>query len=254
VTVLLGFALLSAGCVSNKYQAASALGAEPQWMNLDLAGAPVKSRLDAIIIYQGPGSWKKSAYWDEFLVTLTNESTETVTLASAGLVDYFDTLVPAGTDPWELEKASRAQRDRYTDAGLSFALNTLGYAALTYGAAGAGMLVGAAVTNTWGGLAAGATVGLAAVPLTAIVIYANNQKHRHEIEREFSRRRLALPLILAPGETRKGSLFFPMTVGPRALRLEWARDNGRRTPNDLPLPMLAGMHLQAPSSPAPNKP
>jgi hypothetical protein len=253
VTVLLGFALLSAGCVSNKYQAASALGAEPQWMNLDLAGAPVKSRLDAIIIYQGPGSWKKSAYWDEFLLTFTNASTETVTLSTASLVDYFDTLVPAGTDPWQLEKASRAQRDRYTDAGVNFALNTLGYAALTYGAAGAGMLVGAAMTNTWSGLAAGATIGLVAVPVTALAVYANNQKHRHEIEREFSRRRMTLPLTLAPGETRKGSLFFPMTVGPRSLRLEWVEGTARR-PVFLPLPMLAGMHLKAPASPAPNKP
>lgn len=253
VTVLLGVALLSAGCVSNKYQAASALGAEPQRMDLDLGDAPVKSRLDAIIIYQGPGSWKKSAYWDEFLVTFTNASPETVTLASASLVDYSGVLVPAGTDPWQLEKASRAQRDRYTDAGVSFALNTLGYAALTYGAAGAGMLVGAAMTNTWGGLAAGATIGLVAVPVTALAVYANNQKHRHQIEGEFSRRRLALPLALAPGETRKGSLFFPMTVGPRSLRLEWTEGAVRR-PCDLPLPMLAGMHLKAPLTPAQGKP
>lgn len=253
VTVLLGLALLSAGCVSNKYQAASALGAEPQRMDIDLGGAPVQSRLDAIIIYQGPGSWKKSAYWDEFVLTFINASAETVTLAAASLMDYSGTSVPAGTDPWQLEKASRAQRDRYTDAGVSFALNTLGYAALTYGAAGAGMIVGAAMTNTWGGLAAGATIGLVAVPVTALAVYANNQKHRHQIEREFSRRRLALPLALAPGETRKGSLFFPMTVGPRSLRLEWTEGTARR-PSDLPLPMLAGMHLKAPLTPAPGKP
>lgn len=252
VTLLLGLTLLSAGCVSNKYQAASALGAQPQWINANLGGAPLKTRLDTVIIYQGPGSWKKSAYWDEFLITFTNDSDASITLASASLIDYFGTIMPAGTEPWKLEKASRAQRDRYTDAGVSFALNTLGYAALTYGAAGAGMLVGAAMTNTWGGLAAGATIGLVAVPVTALAIYANNQKHRHQIEKEFSRRRLSLPLALAPGETRQGSLFFPMTVGPRSLRLECAEGTVRR-PSDLPLPMLAGMHLMesAPPSPTP---
>jgi len=241
--MLLVAALLSTSCVSNKYQAASALGAQLQPMNLNLEGGPVKSRLDAVIIYQGPGSWKKSAYWDEFLVSFTNDSAVPVTLTSASLVDYFGSVMPAGTDPWKLEKASQLQRDRYIDAGISFALNTLGYAALTYGTAGAGMIVGAAVTNTWGGLAAGATIGLVAVPVTALAVYANNQKHRHGIEREFSRRRLALPLTLTPGETRNGSLFFPMTAGPRSLRLEWVEGSVRK-PSDLPMPMLAGMHLK----------
>lgn len=69
---ILGAVLLSclvglSGCVSNKYQAASALGAQPQRMDFDLGGTPMKTRLDAVIIYQGPGSWKKSAYWDEFI-------------------------------------------------------------------------------------------------------------------------------------------------------------------------------------------
>ena len=253
LAVLLGATLFSTGCVSGKYQAASALGAQPQLMNINLDGGPVKSRLDAVIIYQGPGSWKKSAYWDEFMVTFTNLGDEPLTLTAAGLVDYAGALGPAGTDPWQLEKASLAQRDRYTRAGVSFVLNTLGYVAFTYGAAGAGAMIGAAATNTWGGLAAGATVGLVAVPVTAIVVYANNQKHRHLIEGEFSRRRLALPLALAAGETRNGSLFFPMTVSPPSLRLEWVRGRDHGT-SLLPLPMLAGLHLKAPSSPDPAKP
>lgn len=241
IAVLFSATLLLTGCVSSKYQAASALGTRPQEMNINLDGGPVESRLDSIIVYQGPGSWKKSAYWDEFLVTFTNDSDQAVTLTAASLVDYAGTNVSAGMDPWQLEKASRSQRNRYNQAGVNFALNTLGYAALTYGAAGAGMLVGAAMTSTWGGLAAGATVGLAAVPVTAIVVYANNQKHKHQIEKEFSCRRIAMPIALAPDESRNGSLFFPMTVSPASLRLEWAR-GGDRGFSTLPLPMLAGMH------------
>jgi len=34
-------------------------------------------------------------------------------------------------------------------------------------------------------------------------------------EVEFARRRLALPLKLAPGEVRQGSGFFPMVPAPR---------------------------------------
>lgn len=234
------------GCVSDKYQAASALGAQPLRLDAGLGGAPVSTVLNSVIVYQGPGSWKKSAYWDEIIVTLTNGSDSSVTVTAASLVDYAGTLVPTGTDPWQLEKASQVQRDRYTKAGVSFALNTLGYAALTYGAVGAGMMVGAAITSTWGGLAAGATVGLAAVPVTAIVVYANNQKHKHQIEAEFTRRRVALPREFASGEACTGSLFFPMTFGPQSLQLEWIKGRERGTAV-LPLPMLAGMHRKEPA-------
>ena len=234
------------GCVSNKYKAASALGAQPLRIDAALGGAPVGTVLNSVIVYQGPGSWKKSAYWDEFVVTLANHSATGVTVTAARLVDYAGTIVPTGTDPWLLEKASQVQRDRYTKAGVSFALNTLGYAALTYGAVGAGMMVGATVTSTWGGLAAGATVGLVAVPVTAVVVYANNQKHKHQIEAEFTRRRVALPLEIAAGETRTGSFFFPLTVSPQSLRLEWLK-GGERSAIVLPLPMLAGLHRPEPA-------
>lgn len=239
--VLLGGVLLLAGCVSSKYEAASALGAQPRWINANLGIVPLKTRLDTVIIYQGPGSWKKSAYWDEILLTFTNESDAPITLTSAGLIDYFGTIMPAGSDPWSLEKASQFHRDRYLQAGVNFALHTIGYAALTYGALGAGAVIGGVLTNSWAGLTAGATVGVAAVPVTAIVIYVNNQKHRRLIEAEFQRRRLTLPLTLAPGEARSGSLFFPMTVSPQSLRLEWLRDD-QADSSLLPVPMLAGLH------------
>lgn len=247
--VLLSAALLFSGCVSRKYQAASALGAQPRWINANLEGAPLKSRLDSVIIYQGPGSWKKSAYWDEFLITFTNESDAAITVTSAGLVDYFGTTMPAGSDPWKLEKDSQLQRDRYLNAGVNFALHTIGYAALTYGAIGAGAVIGGVVTNSWAGLTAGATVGVAAVPVTAIVIYVNNQKHRRAIETEFQRRRLMLPLTLDPGESRSGSLFFPLTVSPQSLRLEGSRGDKQEV-SLLPLPMLSGLHRKEPAAAA----
>ncbi len=247
--ILLSASLLFTGCVSRKYQAASAVGAQPRWINANLGNVPLKTRLDTVIIYQGPGSWKRSAYWDEFLVTFTNESDAAITLTSAGLVDYFGTIMPAGSDPWPLEKASQLQRDRYLQAGVNFALHTIGYAALTYGAIGAGAVIGGVVTNSWAGLTAGATVGVAAVPVTAIVIYVNNQKQRRVIENEFQRRRLSLPLTLAPGESRSGSLFFPMTVSPQSLRLGWAKGTDHGT-SLLPLPMLAGMHRKESTTPS----
>jgi hypothetical protein len=62
----------------------------------------------------------------------------------------------------------------------------------------------------------------------------------------FKRRRLPLPLTLAPGETRTGSLFYPM-VRPGSLALYWSNDSGSETAV-LPLEFLQALHV--PPAPA----
>jgi len=253
LALLLGTTLFSTGCVSKKYQTASALTALPTRMEIEIGQTPLKTRLDSVIVYQGQGSWKLAAYWDEVMLTLANEGDEPISLNTVSLVDFSGTLVPAGSDPWQLETASRTQRDRYTAAGVNFALNTLGYVALTYSTAGVGAMVGAALTSSWGGMSTGAIFGLAAVPVAAVLVYADNLNHKHKIEHEFNRRRLVLPLTLPTHAARSGSFFFPMTVSPQALRLEWSRGSETGI-SVLPLPMLAGMHRSTPPPPKPIKP
>lgn len=241
VLLLAGFCLAATGCVSNKYATASAIGAQPQAIDVDLGDQPLAVRLNAVIIHHGPGSWKKEAFWDELIVTVTNPTDQPVTLSDARVVDRFGVAQTAGVDPWQTEKLGLAQQKSYERAGVNFALNALGYAAFTYGAVGAGAMVGAAFTSTWSGLATGAIAGLVVVPATAVVIYARNQQKRGIIETEFHRRRLPLPLTLAPGESRRGSLFFPMTVSPRELVLVRSQD-GASAEIRLPTPVLTGLH------------
>lgn len=69
-------------------------------------------------------------------------------------------------------------------------------------------------------LAAGATV--VAIPFYYLAVVSINHNNRKTMEREFHRRRLALPLTLTPGETRTGSFFFPMVPSPRSLNLHWS--------------------------------
>lgn len=241
-------AVFLSGCVSNKYKAASALGSQPQRIDADFGGDAVHVTLNAVVVYKGLGSWKHAAYWDELQVSVHNRTDHGITLVEASLSDKHGALLVAGVDPWALEKASVDQRKRYENAGVSFALNTVGYAALTYGAVGAGAVMGAAITSSWGGLTAGATVGLAAVPVTALVIYAKNQKNKRAIEQEFHRRRLTLPLTLRAGEKVSGSLFFPMSVSPREFVLRW-KENGVERTTTYATPMLAGLH-EPPPEPA----
>lgn len=178
-------------------------------------------------------------------MTLRNDSGQPITLTTANLVDFAGHPSPAGSDPWQLEKDSRTREQNYTRAGVDFALNTLFYSAVAAGGIGTGMMLGAAATSTWSGWAAGAAVGLAAVPITVGVVYYSNQKHRRGIEQEFSRRRLPLPLTLGPGQETSGSLFFPFTVSPRELQLAGQSGDSPITATYTLHPLLDGLHRKA---------
>ena len=67
---------------------------------------------------------------------------------------------------------------------------------------------------------------------------------------EFKRRQLSLPLMIAPGETRTGSLFFPMVRSPGSLALNGSTEGGSAT-TKLSLEFLHTLHVPlAPAVPA----
>jgi hypothetical protein len=90
------------------------------------------------------------------------------------------------------------------------------------------------------------------LPLVAVGTVVANLHSKHKIDAEFARRRLALPLTLAPGQTVQGSLFFRITPGPHRLALH-GRAADQPCDVTLPLTPLAGLHL-APPAPAPRRP
>ena len=104
------------GCVSSGYKLARKNGPPPAPLNLTPAPAadpaPAKPEpeitLDHVIYFQGPGSWKRDAYWDEYVLTLANHGTTTITVDSATLTDFQGVGTAPGVNPWELEKQSRS--------------------------------------------------------------------------------------------------------------------------------------------------
>jgi hypothetical protein len=98
---------------------------------------------------------------------------------------------------------------------------------------GAAMVVGGTV------MFAAATV---VVPVWSVVANVNS---RHDIEAEYRRRRLALPLFLAPGQLTQGSFFFRISPGPRRLVLACRVGNEPRNVV-VDLAPLAGLHLKSP--------
>lgn len=240
VAVLFCAVALSSGCASNDHQTAP--GGIPPLVPVNLATIqpPVVMVLDTIITYNGPGSWKREALWDEYVVTISNQGPQPLTVASAALTDFAGTIHATGIGMQSLERQSTILEQECLDAGLAFARDA-GPTAVTVG--GGVRLVGAASANTGAGMA----VVAAGVPVPASYTRKIVSLNKVYFVGEFEQRRLALPLTLAPGEARVGSLFFPMVPNPRALSLHWSSGttSGGLT---LPLDSVQGLHVQAPAT------
>ena len=80
-------------------------------------------------------------------------------------------------------------------------------------------------------------------PIYAGNAIAFNVHGRKRIEADFNRRRLVLPLTIAPGQAVEGSLFFPVTPGPQALAFH-CQVADQATELTLLLTPLADLHLK----------
>lgn len=209
----------------------------------------------AVIVYQGPGSWKREAYWDEYVISLVNRGETPLVISTAMLTSTRSDPVAPGDDPWKLDRLGKnwwqSNAGDQTKTMLLLGTGTV---------AGAGMAVAGALTGGFfsGMTTAGAAavgVGAAAVvalPVVAVGSVAMNIRSKHRIEEEFTRRRLVLPLTLAPGQTVTGSLFFRITPAPLRLTLG-GRTEGEACEVSVDLTQLASLHLAPPVAPTAGK-
>ena len=230
------------GCVSANYKFASKDTPPAHALNVHFPPAPLEATLASVITDGGPGSWKREEFWDEYVVTLNNTGQQPLQVASVTLVDFAGTSRSAGDDPWALERQSKTLERKYRDSGMAFARIAVPRILVTSAEpvviASAG--VGAA------GAAAAATATAEALPVYGLAILGINRHHKSAIKAEFNRRRLPLPLSLAPGETRTGSLFFPMVPNPRSIDLNWSNESDTGD-SVLALDFLNGLHVTAAS-------
>ena len=237
--LLSGTLLLFTGCVSNKYKEAKKDIPPPQMLNVAFASAPLEATLNSVITYNGPGSWKRDAFWDEYVVTLHNPGSQPLTVTTAGLTDFAGVARTAGGEPWALENESKTLERKYKDAGMAF----VRYTAPGVLIVGAGVAAISSAGIFSAGAATAATATVVVLPLYYIGVIVINHHNKVAMGEEFNRRRLVLPLTLAPGETRTGSLFFPMVPSPRSLSLGWSTGTASGE-SLLPLDFLHGLHIK----------
>jgi hypothetical protein len=232
-----GLCLVSA-CVSPKYKRADKSTPPLQPLNVRFPSSTLDTSLYAEISDSGPGSWKRDAFWDEYVMIMHNEGDQVLTIASAALTDYAGAVRPAGTDPWALERESKTLEKRYRDAGIAFA--RVAAPRVIVGAAEPGVVASAGIGTTGAAAAAAATV--VALPVYGLTVFGINMHNKAAIKQEFNRRRVPLPLTLGPGETHSGSFFFPMVPNPRALTVRWTSSAGDGE-TTLELHFLQGLHV-----------
>jgi hypothetical protein len=240
---------LQCGCVATKYKLARKNTPPVQPLNIVFPSSPpLQATLTSLISYGGPGSWKREALWDEYIVTFENHGERPLTIESTTLVDAEGTPYATGSDPWALEKRSRVLEKQYRDHGEAF-LRAAGPGVLIVG-------VGAATVSAAAGSAAfiapAVAGGLAAVTVVALPVYylsvlGINYHNKRAVMAEFNRRRVPLPLTLAPGETRVVSLFYPTVRSPGSLALYFSNEPGSATAV-LPLDFLHALHVPVAST------
>ncbi len=237
--LLLAVALfLVTACVSPKYKRADKNTPPVQPLNVKFPPSTLDSLLYAEISDGSPGSWKRDAFWDEYVMVMHNEGDQALTIVSATLTDYAGAVRTAGTDPWALERESKTLEKRYREAGVAFA--RVAAPRVIVGAAEPGVVASAGIGTT--GAAAAATATAVALPVYGVTVFGINMHNKAAIKHEFNRRRVPLPLTLGPGETRSGSFFFPMVPNPQTLTVRWTGSAGDGE-STLELHFLQGLHV-----------
>jgi hypothetical protein len=251
LALLVAAAALS-GCVSSKYKAASKDTPPAVMVNLTAAQPPVEAVVHSVIVYHGPGAWKRDAYWDEYVVSFVNRGDVPLVIDSATLSAFQGGVNIPGSDPWTLDRESKTW---WQNAKSSQAGNLLVLGAGTVGVAGALAFASFASLGPawWSATAAStayataATAVVVAAPLYAVGVVVVNSNNKGKILAEFNRRRLVLPATLAPGQTVQGSLFFRISPGPQRLTLH-GRAGNEPIEVAIDLTPLRGLHLKESTS------
>lgn len=238
---LLSVSLVCApGCVTSNVQKAAS--DTPPAMALNLPGdpdRPLQAQLDCVIVFDGPGSWKRRAYWDEYVLSFTNVGPSRIVLLHTQLVDAHDAKLWPGTDWKELERQSADWFKRHA---------TVENVALGTGLAAAGTAFGASTAIGYiaalGGAAPLLGIAVGGILVSGGVLYLltrPTEDSEKEIAAEFDRRRLSFPVVVRPHETAQGSAFFRLTPSPQRLILGYEVD-GSVAHVTIDLAALQGLH------------
>ena len=211
--------------------------------------------LDWVIVRDGPGTWAKNADWDEYLLSISNVSDQSMRVTEIIVVDSLDIRVESQPTRKLLVRNTKTIARRYRDSDIEV---RAGRGVGTMLATGAGVTVlGIGVANATAGTlfitgtAFGAGVAAAnallflgpALAVGGIVRGVNNNAVNNEIEQ----RQTLLPAHLPPNEELELDVFFPLVPSPKSIEVTYTDATGEHRLTIDTNTVLSGLHIDAPN-------
>lgn len=216
------------------------------------SNAELDAALTWVIVKDGPGTWSRDAYWDEYLLDVSNVSGAELSITTVEVIDALDEPVRPLGDRRSLEQATRSVARRYKKLGYDIApgangghMAVAGVGALAAGtgiavAGMSGAIAGPAVFATAPMIAATGLVLAAPVLLAGGVVKAVNND---QVNKRILARRTRMPIELAPGENTNLDVFFPVSPSPQQVRVVYETGAGQRELMLQTAESMRGLHI-----------
>jgi hypothetical protein len=210
--------------------------------------------LDWIIVSNGPGSWAKNAYWDEYLISVHNPQSQPLSITSVAVYDSKGYENVPLSNRKKLVESSKKTIRRYKESDIDVSPGMGAGQLLATGGAvtvtGVGLVYAAASTAApYGGASTGATaVGLAGVgmvlaaPVVAVVAVKRATDNK-KVNEEIKHRRSTFPFDVDAATTSRLHLFYPVVVSPSHIVISYEIDGKSHELTLNTFKELMGLHL-----------
>jgi hypothetical protein len=239
--------LLLEGCASSRLitNLQAATETDVRWVGSAPAGLTVE--VHQVIFRNSGGSWVRDANWDEYVLTIRNDSRDTFEIQDINLYsDKLPTPVESSTSLEQLDGSSNSTLRALKDAAIIGGVGIVAPAALIVAGVGtSGGILSASAAQRAVALTGAIAVPVGLIGATAYVInrHRRDKEDKVLIERRLTERGFAVPLQILPGMQVRKSAFFPVTPAPRRLVVTETLD-GKVEEVSVDLPGLARLHLK----------
>lgn len=202
----------------------------------------VTASIESVIVRDGPGSWAKNAFWDEYRIRVTVADGWAVEISRVVVVDSLGEHHRPGISLQELADGTQRTAERYQDSNLRMTPGLGGALEAGVLVGGTSAAVGLATLGSTGAAATAATAGLVVAP---VLIGAGliGMAEVLPVQFEIDRRNTSLPLELVGGSVTTLDLFFPVAPSPQQVNIRYSDPAGVHVLSIDTSTALAGLHL-----------
>ena len=250
------FTILALACALSVSCGGASVLKEPQQIQSSkpLAGATnaeISVNLDWIIVPNGPGAWAKDAYWDEYLVSVRNHTSQALVISDIAIYDSKGHRSSPRSNRKKLIKESKKTVRRYKDLDIAvrpgMGAGKLLAASGAVTVTGVGIVYAAATAAPMGGAGGAAALGVGMAIAGPIIAVASvvQASQNSEVNNEIKRRRTELPIKLEPNESVNLDVFFPIAPSPSHLDVHYQIGESANQLRIHTQRELAGLHLES---------